>query len=125
MVESVGAAGRLQDNMGGFRVNKRKMFRAVVAALALNGAGAAVAAPAMAGGDGNTVNNCFGRWYNTDWDQMCGGTGATQAGHYRSTAACTAQTDVQRTWVRAVGSTTTHDGQDCRYSVAGVVTSFF
>lgn len=102
-----------------------RKVRAVVASLALVLATTAVAAPVFASGTGNSVNNCFGRGFNTDWDQLCGTGGASVSGNYRSTAACSSQTDIQRTWFRGVGSTTVRDGQDCRFSVSGVVTSYF
>ncbi|RPK78251.1 hypothetical protein EES46_34160 [Streptomyces sp. ADI98-10] len=93
--------------------------------LVVGGAAAMVAPQAVAAGDGNKVHNCFGRWYNTDWDQKCGSSGAGFAGTYESTANCTLEPDNTMTQWRAKGSTATYDGHDCDWSVSGVSTLYY
>lgn len=110
------------------RVNSTFRARAAssLAALLVVGGAAIVAAPqASAGGDGNKVHNCFGRWYNTDWDQKCSSPGATYSGTYESKAICTFEPDNYMEQWRAKGSTATYDGSDCDWSVTGVQTWFY
>ncbi|PGH49543.1 hypothetical protein [Streptomyces sp. Ru87] len=71
------------------------------------------------------MHNCFGRWYNTDWDQKCGGLGADYSGTYETKAICTLEPDNYLTKWRRMGSTATYDGHDCDWSVTGAVTYFW
>lgn len=98
-----------------------------VGAVAMVVAMAGVVAPgvASAGGTGNTTNNCYGVYYNTDWDQKCWSAGASATGYYKSTADCTGSGDWTLTAFRNAGSTTTHDGHDCTFQVVGVNTVFY
>lgn len=94
--------------------------------LGLAGAAISVATPASAATLGNVVFNCYGVYYNTDWDQTCGSTGARQGGYYHSVANCTAPQPNDHTggWNRGIGSRTSYDGQDCWYGIHTVQTMF-
>jgi hypothetical protein len=97
-----------------------------VAALLMVGGVAAIAAPqAVAYTDSNKVHNCFGRYYNTDWDQMCNNGGAGYAGNYHTTAACSFESDKSMTQWRAKYSTATYDGSDCTFDVGTGTTTFW
>ncbi|MFJ3438855.1 hypothetical protein ACIPMU_35625 [Streptomyces cyaneofuscatus] len=93
--------------------------------LVVGGATVAIAPQASAGGDGNKVHNCFGRWYNTDWDQRCSGSGANYAGTYDSEAKCSLEPDNLESHWRAKGSKAAYNGHDCDWSVTGVQTWFY
>ncbi|MFD9465598.1 hypothetical protein [Streptomyces sp. NPDC060027] len=93
--------------------------------LIVGGAAVAVAPQALAGGDGNKVHNCFGRWYNTDWDQRCGSLGANYAGTYTSIANCSFEPDNTMDQWRRMGSKAVYNGHDCDWSAAGVQTYFY
>ena len=80
--------------------------------------------PANAAGTGNTVNNCYGVYFNTDWNQECGSTGASAAGNYHSIGDCTGSADRTVDRRRSVGDRTSVDGGDCRFQVINVRTSF-
>lgn len=71
-----------------------RKFRALSKAalvVTLSGAAAVVAsAPAFGAGYGNSVHNCYGIYWNTDWNQNCNNGGARYEGYYKSTANCTA-----------------------------------
>ncbi|WAX81265.1 hypothetical protein [Streptomyces sp. KMM 9044] len=58
----------------------RALVGKTVAALALAGAGALLAAPGASATNGNTVNNCFGAYYTTSWHQYCHTGGAAAIG---------------------------------------------
>ncbi|MFP3988960.1 hypothetical protein U9R90_15960 [Streptomyces sp. E11-3] len=104
----------------------RARVAATTTALLVVGGIAAIAAPqATAYTDSNKVHNCFGRYYNTDWDQKCSSPGAGYAGTYETTAACSWQTDKRMTHWRAKYSTATYDGSDCRFKVNTGVTYFW
>jgi hypothetical protein len=92
--------------------------------LAVAGAAAILGpvAPALAGGTGNTASNCYGIYWNTDWDQKCWTGGASQRGWFTSYADCSAQGDKLVDVGRLVGDGQTVDGPDCRFSVNGVRT---
>lgn len=96
----------------------------VVAVTAVAAIVGAAATPASAGGTGNTVWNCYGIYWNTDWDQRCGSGGATIKGWYHSTGDCTASADRYLDKYRLAGSTTSYDGGDCRFQVVNVRTSY-
>lgn len=82
--------------------------------------------PALAGGTGNVTNNCWGIYYNTDWDQTCGQTyGANETGNYHSDADCNDQPDKTKVFYRIAGNKQTLDGPDCSWLVQGVFTTFF
>lgn len=98
--------------------------RAGIAAFAIVGGSVAVAVP-VAADTGNTVNNCYGRYFTRDWEQSCRGSGATEAGTYRSVADCDNQPDKSLTVDREKGSRATVDGSDCNFSVRGVSTGYF
>jgi len=98
---------------------------ALALAIAAGGATLSIAPSALAAGTGNTTNNCYGVYFNTDWNQNCGRTGATATGYYKSTADCSAQSDKSITKLRSKGSTTSYDGPDCSYEVRSVFTVFF
>ncbi|MFJ5828186.1 hypothetical protein [Streptomyces sp. NPDC093089] len=94
--------------------------RAVTTAAALLVAGSAsvmFATNASAYTQSNSANNCFGRYYNTDWDQLCGSGGAWQTGNYKTTAACSYEPDEEMTIYRYRYSTAVVDGADCTWSV--------
>ncbi|MER5645885.1 hypothetical protein [Streptosporangium sp. NPDC002524] len=79
---------------------------------------------ASAGGTGNTVNNCYGVYFNTDWNQNCGAGGASQAGWYYSTGDCTGSADKNVSRNRAKGNATSVDGPDCAFQVINVRTTY-
>ncbi len=111
-------------------MRSRKLLRSVTqVGLTLTLAGAAVTLlvnPASADGVGNKINNCYGIWWNTDWNQECEGSGATKAGVYKSTADCTAPqiTDETIEKTRVSGSSNSYDGPDCSFGIHGVDTWF-
>lgn len=105
-------------------VNAMKKGAVVVTGAAAIVAAAAAASPALAGGYGNTVNNCYGIYFNTDWDQRCGSGGASVSGVYNSTGDCTSSADRYVSRYRSRGNTTSVDGEDCRFQVVNVRTSF-
>lgn len=100
------------------------LAKSALAALSLTAVGGAIAVPVLGAGKGNTVFNCYGIYYNTDWDQTCGSGGASQAGIYNSTGDCTASADRSVSKYRARGNRTTYDGGDCRFQVVNVRTNF-
>ena len=110
-------------------VGSREMLRrnvSVALVAVFLGAATAVVAPiANAYTDSNKVHNCFGRYYNTDWDQLCSSPGAVHAGSYKTTAACTLQPDKSMTKTRPKGSTVNYDGVDCTFGVGPGSTSFW
>ncbi|WP_328474911.1 hypothetical protein OHA21_16480 [Actinoplanes sp. NBC_00393] len=73
---------------------------------------------------GNIVNNCYGIFWTSDWNQECAGGGATAAGTFRSTADCTAPqiTDEKLEKYRSKGNQTSYDGKDCNYKIHTVNT---
>jgi len=75
---------------------------------------------------GPPVNNCYGFWYTTDWDQDCNGGGATKAGYYQSIADCTAPQIIDKSIepYRQVNSVAAYDGPDCAYGIHSIVTRF-
>lgn len=89
------------------------------------GASLIVTPNASAYTDSNKVFNCWGRYYNTDFDQMCGSGGAGAAGSYKTTAPCDFEGDNSLTVTRARGNATTFDGPDCTFSVSTGQTTFF
>ncbi|MDP9793611.1 hypothetical protein J2S43_002123 [Catenuloplanes nepalensis] len=99
---------------------------AKLSAALLLGAGAAlsIAGPALADGIGNSVHNCYGIWWNTDWDQRCSSPGASYAGRYKSVADCTSSGDNSLTVRRNQYSTLSHDGPDCTFQTVNVTTSY-
>ncbi|MFE9048383.1 hypothetical protein [Streptomyces rubiginosohelvolus] len=94
-----------------------------VAILAL-GAAAATMPAAQAAGYGNTVRNCYGIYWNTDWDQRCWSGGATATGQFQSTADCTFDGDESVNKFRNIGSTSSVDGEDCIFEVVYVDTVY-
>ncbi|QOV35644.1 hypothetical protein IM697_37245 [Streptomyces ferrugineus] len=94
-----------------------------VALLSVGAVGAA-APNVFAEGYGNTVHNCYGIYWNTDWDQRCWSGGARNAGQYQSTSDCTFDGDETLNRYRSIGSTTSYDGEDCIFEVVGVDTVF-
>lgn len=107
-------------------MNRRIAIRSTIAAMTILGGGLAVAMPAFAGGTGNVTNNCWGIYYNTDWDQTCGPTyGANKTGNYHSDADCNDQPDKTKVFYRLRGDKQTFDGPDCSWRVSGVFTTFF
>lgn len=79
---------------------------------------------ATAASYGPTTNGCYGIYWNTDWNQECGSSGASAAGYYKSTADCTAPqvTDSSLEKYRVSGSKTSYDGSDCNYGIHNVLT---
>jgi hypothetical protein len=75
---------------------------------------------------GNVVHDCYGIWWNTDWNQDCPG-GANFAGYYKSTADCTAPQipDLSLQVYRPVGNSMSYDGTDCTYGIHSVHTVFW
>lgn len=106
-------------------MNRNEKLRATIAGMAIVGGSVAVAMPALADGVGNTVHNCYGRYFTRDWEQSCWSGGAAFAGRYHSDADCDNQPDKTLNVDRSAGSTDTVDGADCTYSVGGVDTSYF
>lgn len=111
--------------------NRKRLVRAsaqvgLVLPLAI-GAGILLAGPASGASYGNPVHNCYGIWWNTDWNQECGSGGAGAAGYYKSTANCTAPqvTDESITKYRPKGNGTSYDGPDCNYGIHGVHTVYW
>lgn len=108
----------------GFLMSKRLRTTALVF-----GGMAAVIGMAMpaanAAGTGNSVNNCYGIYYSTDWDQKCSSPGAGASGNYRSSADCTASGDNTLTVKRPLYNTQTFDGADCTFQVVYVETSYY
>lgn len=98
--------------------------RLAIVTASVGAAIAAAAAPALAAGYGNTVNNCYGVYYNTDWDANCGAGGATARGVYNYTGDCTSSADRYVSVQRSVGNATSYDGGDCRFQVANVRLTF-
>jgi hypothetical protein len=92
----------------------------------LAGMAVTVAAPAGAATVGNVVHNCYGIYWNTDWNQECGSRGATAYGRFKSTADCTAPQipDKYVDVYRALGNRTSYDGPDCAYGIHSVATWF-
>ncbi len=86
--------------------------------------GLSIAGPALADGIGNSVHNCYGIWWNTDWDQRCSSPGASYAGRYKSVADCTSSGDNSLTVRRNQYSTLSHDGPDCTFQTVNVTTSY-
>lgn len=74
---------------------------------------------------GNSVNNCYGERWNTDWNQDCDSPGASQAGSYQTRAACDVEGDNYVIAKRSKGSTDEIDGADCTFSISGVYTVFW
>lgn len=105
-------------------MNRKDTLKATIASITIAGASVAVAMPALAGGDGNVVHNCFGRWYNTDWEQRCRSGGAGLAGLYTSDADCSTEADKQIYVNRSKNSTDVVDGPDCRFQANGVDTFY-
>lgn len=109
-------------------VKRSEFATALKAGLATLARGAAVlgvtASPAVASGTGNTVLNCYGIYFNTDWDQRCGTGGADVTGYYYSIGDCTSSGDRYINRYRTRGNTTSVDGGDCRFQVINVRTSF-
>ncbi|MDI6098352.1 hypothetical protein QLQ12_07020 [Actinoplanes sp. NEAU-A12] len=96
--------------------------------LGLAGAAAGVlVAPAFGASTGNKVNNCYGIWWTRDWNQECGGGGASQEGYYKTTADCTAPQapDKSMTKYRFKGNAEPYDGADCRYGINFVNTVYW
>jgi len=83
-----------------------------------------IASAASAGGTGNTVHNCYGIYWNTDWDQTCGSGGASVTGMYHSTGDCTSSGDREVARYRQKGTGGAVDGGDCRFQVINVRTVF-
>lgn len=81
--------------------------------------------PAAAAGSGNTVFNCYGIYYSTDWDQKCYSGGASRNGHFYSVADCTSSGDNTLDARRNLYSTTVYDGADCTFQVVYVQTSWY
>lgn len=102
----------------------RRITQRLMAGLAIVATTGAISVPVFASQKGNTVLNCYGVYYNTDWDQTCGPGGAQEAGRYKSIGDCTAEPDNSLTVNRYEGSRETIDGGDCRIEVANVRTSF-
>lgn len=90
------------------------------------GAGAflGVTGVASAAGTGNTVNNCYGVYFNTDWNQECGAGGASVTGWYHSTGDCTGSRDRHVDVQRNRGDARSVDGGDCSFQVINVRTTF-
>lgn len=107
-----------------------RRFRALSKAalvVTLSGAAAVVAsAPAFGAGYGNSVHNCYGIYWNTDWNQNCNNGGARYEGYYKSTANCTAPQipDNKLEIYRLRFSVNSYDGQDCMYGIHTVQTYF-
>lgn len=79
--------------------------------------------------DSNKVHNCWGRYYNTDFDntdfdQMCGSGGAGATGNCKTTAPCDFEGDNSLTVYRNRGNTT-YDGPDCTFDVETGQTYYF
>lgn len=106
---------------------KAMVAAAKTGAIAVLGVGAALAVAsgsATAAGTGNTVHNCYGIYWNTDWDQTCGSGGAGATGWYHSTGDCTSSVDRNVSRWRNQGTGGAVDGPDCRFQVVNVRTSF-
>jgi uncharacterized membrane protein len=95
-----------------------------IAALGLGAILGVASGTASAAGKGNTVHNCYGVYFSTDWNQDCGAGGAELAGVYNSTGDCTGSADRSVGRQRAKGDTTSIDGGDCRFQVINVRTSY-
>jgi hypothetical protein len=108
------------------RMKKSAVIVAKAGALVALGAGAAfgMAGVASASGTGNTVNNCYGVYFNTDWNQECGAGGASVTGWYHSTGDCTASADHNLDVHRNRGDGHSADGADCTFQVVNVRTTF-
>jgi hypothetical protein len=78
----------------------------------------------MAATIGNKVHNCYGIYWNTDWNQECGSGGASETGSYESEADCSWSGDQSLEKHRNAGSTASYDGDDCLNSVWVVVTRY-
>ncbi|MFJ8113153.1 hypothetical protein [Streptomyces sp. NPDC096132] len=102
-----------------------------IAPILATGAAAAVgliaipAANASAVTYSNVVNNCYGEYYNTDWNQDCDSPGATDDGYYYTTAVCDYQSDKSMTVYRGYYSTAEVDGTDCTFDVDTGYTVFW
>ena len=91
-------------------------------------AGGLLAAPALAANYGNSVNNCYGVWWTTDWNQECQWpVGAREDGNYRTIADCTAPqvTDESVTIYRHQGSLDSVDGDDCNFGLNSATTWYW
>lgn len=107
-------------------MSARKVVRGVakaglVVALAA-GAGNLLTSSAFGAEYGNEVHNCYGIFWNTDWNQECGSGGAAKTGTYKSDADCTASGDQHLEKHRNSGSTASYDGEDCAFDVWMVTT---
>ncbi|MEW1610808.1 MULTISPECIES: hypothetical protein [unclassified Streptomyces] len=105
------------------------MFKKVLPILATSAAATALVlvpvTTASAVSFGNSVNNCYGERWSTDWNQDCDSPGASKTGTYQTEAACDAQADRYVTAKRNKGSTDEIDGSDCAFSISGVYTVFW
>ncbi|WP_217142090.1 hypothetical protein [Streptomyces sp. AC627_RSS907] len=97
----------------------------VAVLLVAGGASVVAVTNASAYTDSNKVHNCWGRYYNTDFDQMCGSGGAAATGNYRTTAPCDVEGDNSLTVYRNRGNSTTYDGPDCTFDVETGQTYYF
>lgn len=88
------------------------------------GAVAALAPTAFAASYGNTTKNCYGIYWNTDWNQECGSGGATSTGYFTSKADCNLELDKSVEVYRRAGNSSSIDGADCTFKVNDVDTSF-
>jgi hypothetical protein len=88
------------------------------------GAVAALAPSAFAASYGNTTKNCYGIFWNTDWNQECGSGGATSTGYYTSKGNCDLELDKSIEVYRKAGNRTSYDGPDCTFEVTDVDTSY-
>jgi hypothetical protein len=113
-------------------LTRKKILRGIAQAglvLALTGGAASLLPQSAAGAAsyGNPVHNCYGIWWNTDWNQECGSGGASAAGNFQSTADCTAPqvTDERITKYRPLHNGTSYDGPDCNYGIHVVNTVYW
>lgn len=104
-----------------------RMRAASAAAVLLVAAGASVVATSSATAytQSNSVHNCFGRYFNTDWEQRCGGSGAGASGNYETTAVCDFESDKTMTKYRSKGNVSVYDGADCTFEVHTGQTRYF
>lgn len=105
---------------------KARATTAATALLVAAGTTMIAATNASAYTDSNKANNCWGRYYNTDWDQVCDSSaGASRTGNYKTTAACSYESDKSMTIYRYRYSTAVVDGEDCTFSVNVGTTTFW
>ncbi|WP_030726654.1 hypothetical protein [Streptomyces sp. NRRL S-237] len=107
-------------------VLKARAATAAAALLVAAGTTVVAATNASAYTESNKANNCWGRYYNTDWDQLCGSaSGAAKTGNYKTTAACSFESDEDMTIYRYQYSTAVVDGEDCTWDVNVGTTTFW